>query len=64
MKVQIDSELCQGHGQCVIQCPELFHSDEQGFAVVDSPDIPREHEAAVAKAEAGCPECAILTTPA
>lgn len=34
MKVVVDLDLCQGHGQCVIVAPEIFDIDEEGYAVV------------------------------
>ena len=59
MKVRIDSTRCQGHGQCVFLCPEVFAADEQGFATVLREEVPPDAEADVAKAEACCPESAI-----
>lgn len=35
MKVVVDRELCQGHGQCVIVAPEIFDIDDDGYAVVN-----------------------------
>jgi ferredoxin len=59
MRVQIDPAMCQGHGQCVLHCPEVFGFDEQGFALVENEQVPPEHEQAVARAEQSCPERAI-----
>lgn len=63
MKVRIDSETCQGHGQCVFLCPEVFDDDEQGFGVVKQENVPKEAEEDCARAEANCPERAIHITP-
>lgn len=30
MKVVVDLETCQDHGQCVFAAPEVFHLDENG----------------------------------
>ncbi len=62
MKVHIDKDLCQGHGQCVILCPEVFDDDEQGFGVVRNEDVPKGAEADCERAEASCPERAIQIT--
>ena len=62
MKVSIETDVCQGHGQCVMACPEVFDFDEQGFSVLKTEDVPAEHEDAVARAERSCPERAIKTT--
>ncbi len=36
MKVNIDTDLCQGHSVCVAECPEVFEVVEQedGYPVV------------------------------
>ncbi|MAJ60270.1 MAG: hypothetical protein CBC48_09835 [bacterium TMED88] len=60
MKVKLDAELCQGHGQCVIFCPAVFKADEQGFASVAHEDVPESEYDNVRRAETMCPERAIL----
>jgi len=60
VKVQINSDLCQGHGRCYDLAPDLFGDDDEGYGKVlgdgtVSPD--KEHEAR--KAVANCPEHAI-----
>jgi len=62
MKVRIDKEACQGHGQCVILCPEVFEDDEQGFGVVRDEAVPTEAEGDCERAAASCPERAIHIT--
>ncbi|MFE2429317.1 ferredoxin [Streptomyces sp. NPDC059373] len=32
MKVHVNPELCQGHNRCVVLAPDLFSTDEEGFA--------------------------------
>ena len=59
MKVTLDTDVCQGHGQCVMACPEVFEFDDQGFSVLKTGDVPAEHEDAVTRAELSCPERAI-----
>ena len=34
MKVLVDYELCEGHGECVIAAPEVFDMNEDGDKVV------------------------------
>jgi ferredoxin len=60
VKVQIDTERCQGHGRCYDLAPGLFGDDDEGFGQVlgdgtVSPDLEREARLAVAN----CPERAI-----
>jgi ferredoxin len=60
MKVQINPELCQGHGRCYDLAPGLFGADEEGYGQVlgDGSVAPEaEHDAQLA--ELNCPEQAI-----
>lgn len=59
MRVRVDADACQGHGQCVIICPKIFVADEQGFATTPDEVVEAQDEPAVARAEASCPERAI-----
>jgi len=59
MRVRIDSDACQGHGQCVIICPQVFSADEQGFATAPGDNVAAEYAPAAERAEASCPERAI-----
>jgi ferredoxin len=66
MKVQIDSNLCQGHGRCYDLFPDLFGEDEEGYATLTDltagGDVPPGREADVRLAAANCPESAVLVT--
>jgi ferredoxin len=60
MRLQIDSERCQGHGRCYDLVPSLFGDDDEGFGTVlgdgaVSPEGERDARLAVAN----CPERAI-----
>ncbi len=59
MRVYVKENECQGHGTCVMVCPEVFSADEQGFAVVENAEVPAALEDAVRLAESRCPERAI-----
>ncbi|MEA3184889.1 MAG: ferredoxin [Ilumatobacteraceae bacterium] len=60
MRVTVDATRCHGHQMCAIAAPEVFGSDEIGNAVVLLDPVPEGHQAAVRRAEANCPERAIL----
>ena len=60
MRVTVDGDRCHGHQMCAIAAPEVFGSDEIGNAVVLVDNIPPELESATRRAEANCPERAIL----
>jgi ferredoxin len=60
VKVTIDSSRCAGHAQCVIACPSVFDSDEEGYAVLRNDGVvPAGDEEAAGDAIAACPERAI-----
>jgi ferredoxin len=63
VRVAIDSAKCQGHGQCVLTCPELFEADEQGFALLKSAEVPPALEQNAERASLRCPERAIRIEP-
>jgi ferredoxin len=58
-RVSADLDRCQGHGKCMIECPEVFDSDEQGYVVVRIQDIPDSLRAAVQRSVEDCPEGAL-----
>ena len=63
MRVSVDSGSCHGHQMCAIAAPEVFGSDEMGNAtVLIDGDIPEELQAKARRAEANCPERAIIIT--
>jgi ferredoxin len=60
MRIVLDRELCQGHGRCYSLAPELFDSDDEGYAVLlVGPEVGPEHEKAARLAADNCPEYAI-----
>ena len=60
MKVQIDSERCQGHGRCYDLAPGLFGEDEEGFGqVLGDGVVPPGREREARLAVANCPERAV-----
>lgn len=59
MRTTVDSGKCQGHQMCSVAAPDVFGSDDYGYAVVLVDPVPVEFEAAVRRAEGNCPERAI-----
>lgn len=60
MKVQINSDLCQGHGRCYDLAPDLFGDDEEGFGqVLSDGTVPSDKEREARLAVANCPEHAV-----
>lgn len=60
MRLEIDSDKCQGHNRCYALAPELFDVDDYGSAMVLNDGIvPVELEDKARLAIANCPEFAI-----
>jgi AcrR family transcriptional regulator/ferredoxin len=60
MKVQINTELCQGHGRCYDLAPGLFGEDDEGYGtVLEDGGVPPGKEREARLAESNCPERAI-----
>ncbi|GAA5199979.1 ferredoxin [Rugosimonospora acidiphila] len=62
MKVEIDRELCQGHGQCQESAPAIFEVRDDGVAYLLVDEIPADQEANVRDAANRCPVDAIRLT--
>ena len=60
MKVRVDPQLCQGHGMCVLEAPDVFelakHATTVSIVVDEVADDQRE---AVAQAVKYCPNAAL-----
>jgi ferredoxin len=59
MRASVDENRCQGHARCWEICPEVFELDDEGHAVVTTPEVPTELEAKAREAADNCPERAI-----
>ena len=58
MKVHVDWDLCENHGQCAIVAPEVFRIGEDGVLVHES-EVGDDGVAAVEEAADLCPVQAI-----
>jgi ferredoxin len=59
MKISVDRDLCQDHGQCAIAAPAVFQINDEGTLVYDlNPDDALRAE--VEEAADVCPVQAIL----
>jgi sterol 14-demethylase len=60
LRVRVDLDLCQGHGVCVNECPELFALDEEKLSVkLLHEDVPEELRAKAEAAVRFCPTRAL-----
>jgi ferredoxin len=61
--VQVDGDLCTGHGRCYALAPEVFGADDFGHCEVLVADVPPDLEAAARAGADNCPERAITVRP-
>jgi ferredoxin len=63
MKVEVRSELCQGHTMCNMVAPDLFaQRDDDGHAYVLKSVVDGKDAVAARLAAHSCPESAIVIT--
>jgi len=60
VKIKYNRDACQGHNRCYMLAPELFDTDDEGYAIllVDGTVPPGLEEKAQLAAD-NCPEYAI-----
>jgi ferredoxin len=58
MKVQVDMNLCQSHGECVLVAPDVFELGDDDVLVWQE-QVPDERRSAVQDAVDACPMMAI-----
>jgi ferredoxin len=60
MKVIVDTELCEAHGDCVVSAPEVFDlDDDDNVVTVLDPNPPDDLREKVDEAVLMCPTSAI-----
>jgi ferredoxin len=58
VRIHVDREICDLHGQCVFSAPELFRFDDAG-ELEYTEDVPAELESKARSAASVCPTTAI-----
>lgn len=59
MRVTVDRDLCQGHGTCCEEAPEVFELDADGALVIKQPEPDEAQRDAVKRAVKYCPTLAL-----
>lgn len=62
MKLELDTEACQGHGRCYSLSPDLFDADDEGHGLLLTTEVPPGQERNARDAVESCPEDAISLT--
>jgi ferredoxin len=57
MRITVDRDACEGHGQCAAVAPDLFYLDDDGelHLTHDAIDIPTQRVKDASQALACCP---------
>lgn len=58
MRIEVDLDLCQGHGMCELEAPEVFEAQRDSVSVLD-PEPDQSLHAAVRAAVQYCPTQAL-----
>lgn len=62
MRVEVDSKVCDGHGQCSVVAEEVYDLDEDGYAQIHESSrdaVPSELEEQARDGASACPVQAI-----
>jgi ferredoxin len=62
LRLVIDQDRCAGHGRCFSLEPDLFDSDDSGYAIAMGGVVSDELRDRARSAVANCPEAAISLT--
>lgn len=59
MRIEVDHEVCTGHGRCWTLAPEVFEADDDGYCSTTSVEVAEEQREVALKGVRSCPERAI-----
>ncbi len=59
MRIVVDFDLCQGHGVCEGEAPEVFELDDDGYLTILQEEPPESLRDAVERSAKYCPTMAI-----
>ena len=59
MRIQFNKEACSGHGRCYTLGPDFYESDDDGYCLDPTGEVPVGLEDAARAGADNCPENAI-----
>lgn len=59
-RIEVDRDLCEGHGMCEVLAPDAFYVDDEGKAVVLAPQAGAMDGDLLDQAVSSCPVRAIV----
>jgi ferredoxin len=63
MHVEVDPNICEGHGQCQAVAPEVYDLDDDGYCLIRNAEVPPDLESRAREGALACPVQAITVTP-
>ncbi|ORA32279.1 ferredoxin [Mycobacterium aquaticum] len=61
-RVEVDTDLCQGHAMCEMEAPDVFTVPKRGTVEITDPEPPDELREDVERAVDMCPTRALSIT--
>jgi ferredoxin len=62
MRVEVDPDSCEGHGQCNVVAPQVYELDDDGYCVIRNPEVPPHLQAQAEEGALSCPVMAITVS--
>ena len=62
MRVEVDLDICEGHGQCNAVAPKVFDLDDGGYCLIHHPEVAPDLESQAEEGARACPVQAITVT--
>ena len=62
MRVEVDPNICEGHGQCNAVAPEVYDLDDGGYCLIRNPQVAPDLESQAEGGALTCPVQAITVT--
>lgn len=62
MRVEVDPNICEGHGQCNAVAPDVYDLDDGGYCLIHDPEVKPDLEAHAVEGALACPVQAIKVT--
>jgi ferredoxin len=60
--VEVNLDICEGHGQCNAVAPEIYDIDEYGYCLIRYSDVPPDLQSQAEQGALTCPVQAITVT--
>jgi ferredoxin len=59
VRIEVDPDVCTGHGRCYSLAPEVYEPDDDGYCATRSLEVPVGLETQARRGATNCPERAI-----